>query len=223
MQSAIGGFEDAAPTGSSTRGLLSTGFSAKFSNAVLGAVFSMLVVGTGGSANVRMINSDASGPIAIPIIRMADGNIDSDRLLDAHEKLAGIRRYLSMSVTDMAKVLHVRRPTIYSWLRNEPSLRAEHARRLEAIYKNARGWRAISSKPVGEFLNRPLTSGPTLLTLLCAKKLDEAAITSRFLQIHEAQSLSPRRVSVLEAAKKRGLKLSARKASNWASNEGIDI
>src|SRR5664279_833341 len=122
MQSAIGGFEDAAPTGSSTGGFLATGFSVKFSTAVLGAVFSMLVVGTGGSANARMINSGPSGPIAIPIIRVSDGNIDSDRLLEAHEKLAGIRRYMSMTVTDMAKVLHVRRPTIYSWLRNEPCL-----------------------------------------------------------------------------------------------------
>jgi hypothetical protein len=223
MQSAIGGFEGSTPTGSSTGGFLTAGFSAKLNSAVLSAVFSMLVVGTGGSANARMINSSPSGPIAIPIIRVADGNIDSDRLLDTHEKLAGIRRYLSMSVTDMAKVLHVRRPTIYSWLRKEPSLRAEHARRLESIYKNAREWRAISSKPVGEFLNRPLTQGPTLLSLLCAKKLDEAAIASTFLQINEALSRSPRRVSVLEAAKKRGLKLSARKASNWASNEEIDI
>ena len=223
MQSGMGGFEGSAPTGSSTGGFLTTGFSAKFSNAVLSAVLSMLIVGTGGSANARMINSGPSGPIAVPIIRLADGNIDSDRLLDAHEKLAGIRRYLSMSVTDMAKVLHVRRPTIYAWLRNEPSLRAEHTRRLEGIYKSAREWRAISSKPVGEFLSRPLTPGPTLLTLLCAKKLDEAAIASRFLQIHEAQSRSPRRVTVLEAAEMRGLKLSARKASNWASNEEIDI
>jgi transcriptional regulator with XRE-family HTH domain len=223
MQSVIGGFEGPAPTGSSTGGVMTTGFSAKLSNAVLSAVFSMLVVGTGGSAHARMINPGPSGPIAIPIILVADGNIDSDRLLDTHEKLAGIRRYLSMSVTDMAKVLHVRRPTIYAWLRNEPSLRAEHMRRLEAIYKNARAWRAISSKPVGEFLSRPLTPGPTLLALLWAKKLDEAAIASRFLQIHEALSRSPGRVTVLEAAEKHGLKLSARKASNWASNEEIDI
>src|ERR1017187_9717874 len=188
MQDVIGNFGGPTPTGTSSFGVTTSGFSAKWGSAVLSAVFSMLVVGTGGSANARMINSGASGPIVIPVIRVADGNIDSDRLLDTHEKLAGIRRYLSMNVTDMAKVLHVRRPTIYSWLRNEPSLRAEHTRRLEAIYKNARAWRAISSKPVGDFLNRPLTLGPTLLSLLCAKKLDEAAIAARFLQIHEALS-----------------------------------
>src|ERR1039457_5278559 len=98
MHSVIGGFEGSAPTGSSTGGVITTGFSAKLSNAVLSAVFSVLVVGTGGSAHARMINSGPTGPIAVPIIRVADGNIDSDRLLDAHEKLAGIRRYLSMSV-----------------------------------------------------------------------------------------------------------------------------
>jgi|SRR5271157_1787100 len=223
MHSGIAGFEGSVPTGSSASGYLAMGFSAKLSNAVLGAVFSMLIVGTGGSANARMINSGPSGPIAIPIVRLADGNFDSDRMLDAHEKLAGIRRYLSMSVTDMAKVLHVRRPTIYSWLRNEPSLRADHSRRLEAVYNKAREWRSISSKPVGEHLDRPITPGPSLLSLLCAKTLDDAAIASRFSQIRDALNRSTNRVSAIEAASMRGLKLSARKASNWASNEEIDI
>jgi DNA-binding XRE family transcriptional regulator len=222
MQDVIGNFGGPTPTGTSSPGVTTSGFSAKWGSAILSAVFSMLVVGTGGSANARMINSGASGPIVIPVIRVADGNIDSDRLLDTHEKLAGIRRYLSMNVTDMAKALRVGRPTIYSWLRDEPNLRANHARRLEAVYKSARAWRKISSKPVGEFLNRSLTQGPTLLNLFSAKALDEAAIAARFLQIHEAFSRTPRRISVLEAAEKRGLKLFEEKAASWASNEEID-
>jgi len=187
------------------------------------AVFGMLIVGTGGIATPRMINCVPSGPVAIRGLQVSGGNTDSDRLLDTQEKLAGIRRYLSMNVTNMAYVLRVRRPTVYSWLRDEPNVRPGHAQRLEAIYKLAREWRMLSSKPVGEFLNRRLSSGTTLLDLLSAKTLDEPAISAGFSQIRETLNRTPRVVSVVEVAKRRKMKISPEKTSTWSSNDEIDM
>src|ERR1700687_4713982 len=127
MQSTL----EAVPTMSGT----GSAFAVKWKNVCRAA---MCVVGTGGVATAQTINYGPSGVLQIRMPRGSDGDLDSDRMLDAQEKLAGIRRYLSMTVTDLAKAMRVGRPTIYSWLRDDASLRPEHAKRLEEIYKIAR-------------------------------------------------------------------------------------
>jgi hypothetical protein len=196
-------------------------FFGKWNNAFLAAVF---LVGTGGVATPRTINYVPSGMLQVRIPRGSDGNIDSDRMLDVQEKLAGIQRYLSMTVSDLAKVLRVGRPTVYSWLRDEASLRGEHTQRLEVIYKMAREWRAMSNRPVGSFLNQPATSGDTLLTLLSARMIDRPAVQSAFSEIRVASSRTPRRPNVMDLAKKRGFKLAiTQQPTTWRSDEDFDI
>jgi AcrR family transcriptional regulator len=190
-------------------------------NAFLSAVF---LVGTGGFAVPRIIAYVPSGTLQVRMPRGDDSKIDADRMLDAQEKLAGIRRYLSLTVSDLARVLRVGRPTVYSWLRDEASLRAEHAHRLEAIYRMAREWRAMSTSPVGSFLNQPAASGDALLTLLSARVLDSPAIQSAFAQIRAASARTSRRPSVMEVAKQRGFKLAVtHRPTNWRSDEDFDI
>jgi hypothetical protein len=190
-------------------------------NAFLIATF---LVGTGGLAVPRIIEYVPSGTLQVRIPRGGENKIDADRMLDAQEKLAGIRRYFSLTVSDLAKVLRVGRPTIYSWLRDEVILRTEHAQRLEDIYKMAREWRAMSSKPVGPFLNQPAKSGDTLLTLLSAKVIDPPSVQSAFAQIRDASTRAPRTPSVMEVAKQHGFKLAiAQRPTNWRSNEDFDI
>jgi DNA-binding XRE family transcriptional regulator len=170
-----------------------------------------------------MMNAGPSGPIVVPVVRISmTAEAESDRLFETHEKLAGMRRYLSMNVSDLATALRVHRPTVYAWLRGNPRLRRNHAQRLEAIYKVAKEWRAISSKPVGPFLNAP-QSGVSLLNLLSSKVLDREAISARLLQIRHAANQAPARLGVLEAAKRRNLKLLRKHTVNWASNEDLDV
>ena len=209
-------------TVSTSAGSVNTSFPLKWNNAVLSAVFGMLV-GTGGVANARMIHSAPTGPIVVRIVQVSDRTADPDRLLDVQEKLAGIRRYLSMNITDMARVLRVGRPSIYSWLRDEARLRTAHWQRLEMIYKSAREWRKISDRPIGERLHRPLASGVTLLDLLSSRTLDESEISVGFSQIQEMLGRTQRPSSILDVAKKRGLKLTAKRAKTWTSNEELDL
>lgn len=219
MQSAFG----LAPIVASSGGVNQSGFLIKWNNAVLSAVFGMLV-GTGGiaTANARIVQAVPTGPAPIQFVRPADAATDSLQLLNTQEKLAGVRRYLSMNVTDMARALRVRRPTVYSWLRDDPSVRATHAHRLDALYRIARAWRGMSQRPIGQFLRQQLTSGTSLIDLLSTRSLDEPAIRAALSQIHEVLSRT-KRPSILDVAKKQGLKLSAAKTRHWASDEGMDL
>jgi hypothetical protein len=222
MQSAIESVCGTAGTGSASSCLGTPSFLIKWNNAFLSAV---LLVGTGGFASAQTVNYVPSGALLhVRVLRSTDGNIDSDRLLDTQEKLAGIRRYLSMTVTDLAKALRVGRPTVYAWLRDGADLRTEHAQRLEAIYRIARKWRMTSSRPVGTFLNQPVVSGETLLSLLSAEVPDELAIERAFSQVRNAAIRTTRRPGVLEVAKQRGLKLAtAQPPTSWSSDEDLDV
>jgi len=207
-----------------------TGARSNWNSAVLAALF---LVGTGGfanpqmiarSANSQIINRTSSGPIDVRVIGESGEAVDTNRLLDTQEKLAGIRRYLSMNVTDMARTLRVARPTVYSWFRDEAGLRSHHLQRVEAIYRIARRWRRVSSQPVGTFLAQPLASGDSLLDLLSAKALNESDIQDAFAQIQKALNRSSGQAGLVDVAKKRGLKLATiRPPVHWISNEDLDL
>ncbi len=210
-----------APTGANYNYSNVQSFPVNWNNAVLTA---LLLVGTGGFANPQMINRAPSGPIVVRVIGESGEVVDTDRLLDIQEKLAGIRRYLSMNVTDMAKALRVARPTVYSWFRDEQGLRGHHLRRVEALYGIARRWRKISTQPVGTFLAQPLASGESLLVLLSAKALNEPEIQNALAQIQGALSRPSGRAGIVAVAKKRGLKLATiRPSVHWSSNEDVDL
>ncbi len=206
------------------------GARSNWNNAVLAALF---LVGTGGfanpqmiarSANPQIINRTSSGSIVVRVIGESGEVVDTNRLLDTQEKLAGIRHYLSMNVTDMARALRVARPTVYSWLRDEAGPRGHHLQRIEAIYGIARRWRRISSQPVGGFLAQPLASGDSLLDLVSAKALNESDIQDAFAQIQKALNRSSGQAGIVDVAKKRGLKLATtRPPVHWTSNEDFDL
>lgn len=221
MQSS-GEFAPATGTGSTSTWSISSDLCIKWNNAVLAAVF---IVGTGGIATAQALSYMPAAPGVVRIAHeLGQHSFAAQRVLDTQEKLAGIRRYLSLNVSDMSKVLRVGRPTIYSWLRNDPSLRANHAKRIEEIYSLARKWRMASVQPVGDLITRPLASGKNLLDLLSAKNLDGSTIESAFVQIAQAANRKPRRVGVVEIAKQRGFTLAASQpARNWASSEEVDV
>jgi hypothetical protein len=216
----IHGFGDASVA---TSAVGTTGIPIRWNNAVLTAVFGMLV-GTGGFANPHLVNYAPSGPIAVRVAHTPNESMDAgSAVLDTQEKLAAIRRYLSMNLSDVAQAMHVARPTIYAWLRDDPHLRSKHAKRLDAIYRFASTWRSLSDRPVGTFLYRQTASTKTLIDLLSEKTLDNSAVHGAFSQIRESlsKSVSPR--SVVDVAKARGFKLAERHSGGWSSNDVVDV
>ena len=222
MQNSSGEFVPAVGTGSTSTCAPGSGLSVKWNSAVLAAIF---FVGTGGFATLQALNYVPGAPGVVQIAHhLGSGPPDVQHVLDAQEKLAGIRRYLSLNVSNMAKVFRVGRPTVYSWLRDDPTLRANHARRIDDVYRLARAWRALSNQPIGPYLAQPETSGKTVLELLSARSLDEATIQGVFAEIADAVNRRAGRASVTEIAKRRGLKLAAaRPVTNWASRDEIEL
>jgi hypothetical protein len=231
MQSTTDKFTPVGGTGSTSSCALSSELSLGWNSAVLAAVLLGVTlvqpppVGTGGFATAQALNYLPGNPSVARIAHEPDGSIVAQQhVLDTQEKLAGIRHYLSANVTEMAKVFRVGRPTVYSWLRDDPGLRANHARRIDEIYEIARMWRSTSNKPIGEFMSRPLDSGATLLELLSANSLDESAIQSAFIQIAQAASRKAQRLSAADVAKKRGFRLApTQPITNWASKDEVDL
>jgi hypothetical protein len=220
MQSTTDRFIPEGGSGSTSTYAPSSGLSLRWNNAVLVAAF---LVGTGGFATAQALNYVPGAP-SVARIAHELGSVPAQHVLDTQEKLAGIRHYLSANVTHMAKIFRVGRPTVYSWLKDDPGLRANHARRIDEIYEAAVMWRSASRQPIGEFMSRPLGSGVTFLELLSAKTLDKSAIQSAIIQIAETANRKPRRASVAEIAKRQGFRSATKQPiTSWASKDDVDV
>jgi len=208
-------------TGSTSTCAPSSGLSVSLNSALLAAAF---LVGTGGFATPQALNVPAVHSVAKIAHELVQSSLAAQRLMDTQEKLAGIRRYFAVNVTDMAKILRVGRPTVYAWLRDDPTLRANHARRIDEVYGLARKWRSMSNTPIGDFITRSLGSSESLLDLLSAKTLDQSAIETALAQVAETVNTKTRRESIVEIAKGRGFKLAhAQLTENWKSGGEVDV
>jgi len=191
-------------------------------SAVLAAIFSAAAVGTGGVANSQVLTIPSfTSPACVCSVHVSQD--EEERLLDAQEKIAGIRRYLSLNITDLAKVLNVGRPTVYSWATAPVNLHSNHRKQIDAVYEIARNWRALSSEPMGPLAREPLENGRTIIDLLSTDKMDSEAIRKAMLQVQHLQSRVQRRLTVAEAAEKAGVKLASRPRRNWRSSGDLDV
>lgn len=181
-------------------------------------VAAILTVGTGGVANPQEANLHTfTGPIS-HICSFHVSQSEEERLLDAQEKITGIRHYLSLNMTDLARVLKVGRPTVYSWATTTVTLHNAHRQRIDAVYAIAREWRALSSKPMGSLVRQPFEDGRTMIDLLSPQELDAKAIRAGMQLIQEQQGRFDKRFTVAEAAKKAGVQLASRPRRNWRSS-----
>jgi hypothetical protein len=97
-----------------------------------------------------------------------------DALLTAGEQLDFVQDVLSLSVTQIASILKVARPTIYAWMREEVGWPRdpEVARRLMDLAGVARRWRELSDRDLGRFIDVPVDDAQrSLVDLLVAPDL----------------------------------------------------
>jgi hypothetical protein len=174
-----------------------------------------LLVGTGGTATMEIL--DVRPPTGSAMIFRFPSTFKRRHsqapFLLPQEQLAGIRRYLSLNVSDLAKVLRVERPTVYSWLKGEAIPRSGNVSRIGAIYSIARQWRLMSSEPIRGMLNTAYGGNTTLLGLLSDEIIDEARTHQLLTKLREALDRVPPRKSVAEIAKERGIRLPVRELS----------
>lgn len=95
-----------------------------------------------------------------------------------------IRSAFQLSVTELASVLRVKRPTIYSWLKEDPELRPENEKRLRLIASLADEWLKLAPGMQGPASLHGATSPRAFVALLSSEVLDADGL--RKALVHEA-------------------------------------
>jgi len=110
------------------------------------------------------------------------------------DELAFIKAAFGMSISQLAAVLRVQRPTIYSWFDDESgpgTLRAANRKRLISLHKLAEKWNAISKRPLGSYLMFKVTDKKLLFDLLAADDLNERVVEKTFDRIGQQMLQTP--------------------------------
>jgi len=110
------------------------------------------------------------------------------------ERLAAIQAALGLSTSDQAQVLGLSRPGLYKWLdaSNEVKLQGASRERLAAVERIAKQWRERSAAPLVHVAREPLADGQTVLAMMAAKYIDEAAVTGAFDELLVKLQARPR-------------------------------
>jgi len=98
------------------------------------------------------------------------------------ERLAALQAALGLSTSDLAQVLGLSRPGLYKWLdaSSDVKLQGASRERLAAVERIARQWRERSTAPLSSVSNEPLADGRTVLAMMVANEVDEAAVVGAF-------------------------------------------
>lgn len=127
-------------------------------------------VGSGGVSSPQVILAsfrwaDSGGKVSVSL----------EVPMTAAEQLAYVRSVLGVSITDLAELLEVARPTVYAWMQGtEP--RDEHLERIQRLERQARDIEAYGMAGLGRLLKRPLSGGQTLLGLIMSDQPVDGAM-----------------------------------------------
>lgn len=102
---------------------------------------------------------------------------------DVGQAVLAIQERFSISIGELARVLRVSRPTIYAWLEGGARLKPENRARLARLRNIALSWDSHSRLPLRDFVQEAPPGMPSLLDLLSAGSLDEAAIHAAFQRL----------------------------------------
>jgi hypothetical protein len=90
------------------------------------------------------------------------------------EMLAAIRSRLSLSITDLAAALEVKRPTIYSWIEGSAEPKQKRVGMIQSLHRVAERWASLSTQPVGVLLTRVDDQGLSLRDRIRRREFDAA-------------------------------------------------
>jgi hypothetical protein len=184
-----------------------------------------VLAGTGGTITVEMLNlrhrTGAGIIVSSPSLNKQKPRRES--ILSPLEQIVAIRRYLSLNISNLSRVLRVERPTIYSWLRSESFPRTANLDRIRKIYLLAREWRFMSTEPVKGMLTTQYGEAPTLLVLLSEGTIDEIATRRVLTTLRDALNRVPKHQSVAEIAREKGIRLPVRELTDSISDEQFNL
>ncbi len=155
-------------------------------------------VGTGGIARLGGPPAPSSSGgtwlgVRHSASRHAPAPATGRRAIGVADRVAVIKKELSLNMTQMAQALRVGRPALYGWLSDVVTPRSAHLSRLKELYNLAVHWGRLVERPVGKYLIMPLDDGKSLARLLTTKPLDSDRILRAFESIRSAIVVSEER------------------------------
>lgn len=135
-------------------------------------------------------------------------------LVDSAVALAEIRSGLSLQIKELAEILGVQRPTIYSWLDGKQKPQAANQKKLVTLLQIARFWFSQSDQPIGKAIRQEINGdGETLVGQLKKSRVNETAVRLHMQAIADGLAATePKRLSILELAKQKGMDVSGVKS-----------
>lgn len=98
------------------------------------------------------------------------------------ERLVALQAILGLSTSDLAESLGRSRPILYKWLdaSSDVQLQGASRDRLAVVERIAKQWRERSLAPMSSVAHEPLADGRTVLAMMVADQVDEAAVIGAF-------------------------------------------
>ncbi|MDP2242171.1 MAG: hypothetical protein Q8K18_18695 [Burkholderiales bacterium] len=113
--------------------------------------------------------------------------VEEIQAVSVSDYTATIKAAFGLSISDLAAVLQVKRPTIYAWLDPDTApetLRAVNLNRLTSLFSLATYWNNLNSLPAGEYMKSLVFNGDSLLKLFRQDDLDELRIKQALREIN---------------------------------------
>ncbi|UFP94872.1 helix-turn-helix domain-containing protein [Gloeobacter morelensis] len=126
------------------------------------------------------------------------------------DKIATVRAALSLNIKELAAILRVQRPTVYSWIEGEAEPQTENARRLNALFELARSWSGLAAQPLGEDVRRPhFQEGRSFAELLSEGDLNDPSLREKLRELEAAQRArtTRKKKSLRETLAEKGINL----------------
>lgn len=184
-----------------------------------------LAVGTGGAATVPTIAELARNMQSTTVAWqcLTPARRSGAEALTPAEQVLTIQQALSLTLSDLASVLKVSRPTIYKWLRKEATPHAQNVARIGEIFKAMKRWRTYSDERPGEHVRSPIVGGESVVDLLSSDQVDINKLDAAFAlvcDVMERQRSSRRVVRVIRSVEFPSLPASV-KEDNLIGEAGV--
>lgn len=128
-------------------------------------------------------------------------NTSTEADLSVADLVSNVKLALGVNVSELARILGVERPTIYSWIKGSASPVASNWARINEVADYATYWSQRSTNPLGEWARRPIDNHRSLLEALSEPIIQHFEV----MAILRALEVSPRarRMSIRD----RGIRL----------------
>jgi transposase-like protein len=130
-------------------------------------------IGTGGLVGSSLDRSDMkTGLLGVPVRR----KLRYESIPAVSEMLSLIRSETGLTVSALARLFSVERPTIYAWISESSSPHPSNRTRLERVYRLLRHWQVASRFQICQVTDWDTRQGQSLLELLITNETQEPEV-----------------------------------------------